>query len=62
MSPQDALNGAQSILDGRATQQEIMVLVDNPNDCHQTILAFKKLGCKVKVEKDGARLIVRRPN
>jgi hypothetical protein len=60
MSPEEATQGAQSILNERPTAREIRVLVDNPNDCRQTILAFRKLGCKVKVELDGARLVVTR--
>lgn len=62
MSPEDASVAAQNILDKRAGEKEIKVLVDNPNDCRQTITAFKKLGCRVKVELDGARLIITRPN
>ena len=61
MSPEDATIAAQTILDKRAGESQIKVLVDNPNDCRQTITAFKKLGCRVKVELDGARLIITRP-
>jgi len=61
MSPQDAATAAQAILDKRAGESKIKVLVDNPNDSHQTISAFRKLGCKVKVEQDGTRLTVTRP-
>jgi len=60
MSPQDAMNAAQDILERRAGQPQLTVLVDNPNDCKATILAFRKLGCKVKVEHDGTRLVISR--
>jgi 5-enolpyruvylshikimate-3-phosphate synthase len=60
MSPQDATVAAQAILAKRAGDTQFKVLVDSPNDCHATIVAFRKLGCKVKVEQDGARLIVTR--
>jgi hypothetical protein len=60
MSPEEATQGAQSILDKRPDAAEICVLVDNPNDCKHTITAFRKLGCRVKVEKDGAQLRVSR--
>ncbi|MGV3615374.1 MAG: hypothetical protein ACO1SV_08575 [Fimbriimonas sp.] len=60
MSPEEATQGAQSILDKRPNDSEIRVHVDNPNDCRATIQAFRKLGCRVKVEQDGARLVVKR--
>lgn len=60
MSPEDARIAAEAILEKRAGQPRFDVLVDNPNDCKQTINAFRKLGCKVKVEQDGARLVIRR--
>jgi hypothetical protein len=56
MSPRDADSGARSILDKRSGQAQFYVLVDNPNDCRATISAFRKLGCKVRVESDGSRL------
>lgn len=62
MSPEDAKLGAQAILDKRVGQSEFRVLVDNPNDCHQTIVAFRKLGCKVKVQNDGEVLLIKRPS
>jgi len=62
MTQQDATTAAQAILDKRLGEQIIRVLVDNPNDCKATIHAFRLLGCKVKVEQDGARLSVTRPN
>jgi hypothetical protein len=58
MSPQDAMIAAQAILTKRTGEQRFNVLVDNPNDCRATISAFRKLGCKVKVENDGARLAI----
>ena len=57
MLPQDAMSAAQEILERRAGAQ-FTVLVDNPNDCKATITAFRKLGCKVKVEQDGQRLVI----
>jgi hypothetical protein len=60
MSPKDAATAAQSILDTRAGDISFGVLVDNPNDCKATIIAFRQLGCKVKVEQDGARLVITR--
>lgn len=60
MSPEDAVNGAKSILERHPTNQEFEVLVDNPNDSRQTTIAFRSLGCRVKVKLDGARLLVRR--
>ena len=60
MSPENANVAAEAILSKRPDQSRITVLVDNPNDCHQTVVAFKRLGCRVKVEADGARLIVTR--
>lgn len=60
MSPEDALQGAQSILEKHPSTDQIRVSVDNPNDCTQTVRAFKKLGCRVKVELDGALLLVSR--
>jgi hypothetical protein len=60
MSPKDAESGAQAILLKRVGQSQFYVLVDNPNDCRATITAFRKLGCKVRVELDGARLRVMR--
>jgi hypothetical protein len=60
MSPEDATIAAQAILDKRSGEPQIRVLVDNPADCRQTVSAFRKLGCKVKIEQDGARLIVTR--
>lgn len=61
MSPEDALQGAKSILDKHLSPSDSFgVRVDNPNDCHQTIVAFKKLGCRVKVELGGARLVITR--
>lgn len=60
MSPQEATAAAQGILDKRSGENTILVLVDNPNDATRTIRAFRDLGCKVKVEKDGARLIITR--
>jgi hypothetical protein len=60
MSPEDARIAAQGILDKRAGENTITVLVDNPHDCTLTIKAFKKLGCKVKIELDGTRLIITR--
>lgn len=60
MSPQDALSGAQEILDRRSGQDKFYVLVDNPNDCAATITAFRKLGHRVKVEKGGERLSITR--
>lgn len=60
MVPEEALQAAKSILANRPDKNLIKVLVDNPNDCKPTINAFKKLGCKVKVEKDGAVLMITR--
>ena len=61
MSPEDAFIAAKGILEKRVGENSIKVLVDNPHDCTATIKAFRKLGCKVKVELDGTRLIVTRP-
>jgi hypothetical protein len=61
MSPTDAATAARSILEKRVGEPSFFVLVDNPNDCKATITAFRSLGCKVKVEKDGARLCITRP-
>ena len=60
MSPQDATIAAQGILARRGAEPRFTVLVDNPHDCKATILAFRKLGCKVKVEQDGTRLVILR--
>jgi hypothetical protein len=60
MSPEDALQGAKSILDKHPTTEPFGVRTDNPNDCVRTIAAFKKLGCRVKIELDGARLVITR--
>ena len=57
----DATTAAKEILGRRGGEPEIRVIVDNPNDCKQTITAFRSLGCKVKVEKDGALLRVTPP-
>jgi hypothetical protein len=62
MSPQDALAAAHSILDKRVGEKEIRVLVDNPNDCHATVKAFRSLGCRVKETKDGTVLLITRPD
>lgn len=61
MTPENATAAAKAILEKRAGENEIRVLVDSPKDSVATISAFRKLGCKVKVEKDGARLVVTRP-
>ncbi|HVL37955.1 MAG TPA: hypothetical protein VM328_01065 [Fimbriimonadaceae bacterium] len=60
MSPQEAAAAAQSILDKRQGEEKILVLVDNPNDATATIRAFRKLGCKVQVQQQGARLVITR--
>lgn len=60
MSPEEALKGAQAILDKRADQKEICVVVDSPNDSKLTVSAFRSLNCKVKIELYGARLRVTR--
>ncbi|AIE87576.1 hypothetical protein OP10G_4208 [Fimbriimonas ginsengisoli Gsoil 348] len=60
MSPEDASAAAVEIL-SRRTENEIRIVTDNPNDCKQTITAFRKLGCRVKVEQDGNLLRVTRP-
>jgi hypothetical protein len=60
MSPDDAKVAAEAILLKRAGQPRFNVLVDNPNDCRATIKAFRNLGCRVKVELDGARLVISR--
>jgi hypothetical protein len=60
MDPDDALRDAQAILDKRAADKEFTVLVDRPSAIKPTINAFKKLGCKVKSEKDGTRLRITR--
>jgi hypothetical protein len=60
MTAKDAEDAAKSILEKRAKDANFTVLVDNPNDCKATINAFKKLGCRVKVEQDGARLTITR--
>lgn len=60
MSPEDARIAAEAILVKRAGQPRFNVLVDNPNDCKATITAFRRLGCKVKVEQDGAKLVIMR--
>jgi len=61
MTAKDAEDAAKSILEKRAGEPTITVLVDNPNDCRATIQAFKKLGCRVKSHEEGARLIITRP-
>lgn len=61
MSPENAMQAVKDILERRHGEAKVTVLVDNPGDCRMTIQAFKKLGCKVKVEADGTRLIVSRP-
>ncbi len=61
MNLEDAIRDAQAILDKRAGEPEITVLVDRPSAIKPTINAFKKLGCKVKIEKDGTRLRITRP-
>jgi len=58
MSPSDTLTAAKEILARRAAEPSFVVLVDNPADCKSTINAFRQLGCKVKVENDGTRLII----
>ena len=52
---------AKSILDNHLNDLTVRVMVDNPNDCKPTIAAFKRLGCKVKVEKMGEILIITKP-
>jgi hypothetical protein len=58
LTKEAALEGAKSILEARRGQAEIKVLVDNPGDCVATIKAFKSLGCKVKVQRDGQILMI----
>ena len=58
MTQENALNGAKSILETRKGQLEIKVMVDNPADCTATIKAFKSLGCRVKVKRDGQMLLI----
>ncbi len=52
---------AKSILESHPGENNIRVAIDNPNDCKPSIAAFKRLGCKVKLERMGEILIVTRP-
>jgi hypothetical protein len=52
---------AQSILENHPNDLTIRVAIDNPNDCKPTMKAFKRLGCKVKLERMGEILIVTKP-
>lgn len=52
---------ARSILDNNPNSQTIRVAIDNPNDCKPTMNAFKRLGCKVKLERMGEIMIVTKP-
>jgi hypothetical protein len=58
MTDADALTAAKSILEKRSGEPEFVVVVDNPTDSQKSINAFRKLGCKVRVENDGRRLKV----
>ena len=52
---------AKSILENNPDSHTLRIAIDNPNDCKPTMNAFKKLGCKVKLEKMGEIMIVTRP-
>ena len=61
MTNERADYAAKSILENHPNEQTVRVHVDNPNDCKPTIAAFKRLGCKVKVERMGEVLIITKP-
>lgn len=60
MDPEEALRDAKAILEKRAADKEFYVIVDRPSAVKPTVNAFKKLGCKVKLERDGTRLRITR--
>ncbi len=60
MNDQRADYAAKSILEG-SKEQTIRIKMDNPNDCRPTMKAFKRLGCKVRLERMGEIMIVTRP-
>lgn len=61
MTDDRANYAAKSILDNHPNDQVIRVGIDNPNDCKATMNAFKRMGCKVKLEKMGEILIITKP-
>jgi hypothetical protein len=52
---------ANAILENHPNDQTIRIVIDNPNDCKPTMNAFKRLGCKVKLERMGEIMIVTKP-
>lgn len=61
MTDERADYAAKSILENNPTEQSIRIKVDNPNDCKPTIKAFKRLGCKVRLERMGEIMVVTKP-
>ena len=49
---------AKAILENHPNDQSIRIVIDNPNDCKPTMNAFKRLGCKVKLERMGQIMVV----
>lgn len=52
---------AKMILDNHPNDQTIRIVIDNPNDCKPTMNAFKRMGCKVKLERMGEVMVVTKP-
>ena len=61
MTDDRANYAAKSILDNHPNEQTIRVAIDNPNDCKPKMNDFKRLGCKVKLEKMGEIMVVSKP-
>ncbi len=61
MNTESADYAAKSILENHPNDLTIRVAIDNPNDCKPTMNAFKRLGCKVKLEKMGGIVVVTKP-
>lgn len=52
---------ARSILENHPNDATIKVKIDNPNDFKPSAAAFKRLGCKVRMEKMGEIMVVTKP-
>lgn len=60
MTRDEIVAGAKVILEKRAGEKTFRVAVDSPKDANETAKAFKKLGCKAKVESNGLMVTVTR--
>jgi hypothetical protein len=61
MNSERADYAAKSILENHPNEQTIRIIIDNPNDCKPTMAAFKRLGCKTRLERMGEVMIVTKP-